>query len=176
MPHFLFSTPLGTCGVAWNERGLTGLQLPEASPAATERRLASRCASEGRTSAPPAYVKEAVAWISDLMAGRSPAAFRGKLDWEQVSEFRARVYRAAMQIPAGHTCSYGELAQRLGLKPGASRAVGQALGANPWPLLVPCHRIVAANGKLTGFSAHGGIETKARLLSLEGAELSSAPI
>jgi methylated-DNA-[protein]-cysteine S-methyltransferase len=176
MPHLLFPTPLGICALAWNDAGITGLQLPEADKKATERKLAARTGSDGASSKAPDFVLEASAWVKRLLSGAEAGCFTAHLDWSQVTEFRRRVYEAAMGIPAGQTRSYGELARELGLKPGASRAVGQALGANPWPLLVPCHRVVAADGRLTGFSAYGGVATKARILSLEGAELPGFPI
>jgi methylated-DNA-[protein]-cysteine S-methyltransferase len=94
-----------------------------------------------------------------------------RYDFARVPEFAREVYHATLGVKAGQTTSYGALATALGHPPAASRAVGSALGANPWPLLVPCHRIVAADGKMTGFSGPGGIKTKLRLLALEGAEL-----
>jgi methylated-DNA-[protein]-cysteine S-methyltransferase len=95
------------------------------------------------------------------------------LDWKRVGEFEAAVYRHTRAIPAGSTRTYGEIAELAASGPGSARAVGSALGANPWPLVVPCHRVVAAGGKMTGFSAPGGIRTKTRLLAIEGAQLLS---
>ena len=85
---------------------------------------------------------------------------------EGVPPFHRRVYEAAREIPPGDTLSYGAIANRIG-SPGSARAVGQALGRNPFAIVVPCHRVVAANGKLGGFSANGGVTTKANLLALE---------
>ncbi|GAB5562671.1 MAG: methylated-DNA--[protein]-cysteine S-methyltransferase [Synoicihabitans sp.] len=93
------------------------------------------------------------------------------LAWEQVSSFQARVYRAALEVKSGQTATYGDLARAIGEAPAVSRAVGTALGQNPWPLLVPCHRFVGVNGKMTGFSAPGGIDTKLKLLAIEGDQL-----
>lgn len=163
-----FPTPLGTCALTWDEEGITGLQLLVA-PAKKST------AKKAESPEAPAYVKDAASWVQKLLEGKDPGLFRGKLKWSQVTDFRRSVYKAAQKVPFGETCSYGELARELGLKPGASRAVGQALGANPWLLLVPCHRILSSNGKLTGFSAPGGVKTKAKLLEIEGSVL-IAPI
>lgn len=89
----------------------------------------------------------------------------------RVDEVAREVYRANLAVKAGRTCSYGDIARQLGHPPAASRAVGTALGANPWPLLVPCYRVVASDGYMTGFSGPGGIKTKLRLLAIEGAQL-----
>jgi methylated-DNA-[protein]-cysteine S-methyltransferase len=93
------------------------------------------------------------------------------LAWDSVTNFQSQVYRAALEVKSGLTATYGDLARAIGQPPGASRAVGTALGQNPWPLIVPCHRFVGANGKMTGFSGNGGIATKLKLLAIEGSEL-----
>lgn len=119
-------------------------------------------------------------WVL-LLADRVQRHFAGEFQdfsdvpllWSLVGDFQQSVYRRTQAIPAGETRSYGELAGELALKKTASRAIGVALGSNPWPLIVPCHRVVAADGKMTGFSAPGGVLTKTRLLALEGAELLS---
>lgn len=92
-------------------------------------------------------------------------------DFAHTAEFPRSVYRVTLQVKPGRTCSYGDIARKLKQPPGASRAVGSALGANPWPLLVPCHRVVSSDGRMTGFSGPGGIRTKLRLLAIEGAQL-----
>ena len=92
--------------------------------------------------------------------------WRPRLDWSQVTPFQRDVLELCAQIPSGQKMTYGQIAKRLG-KPAASRAVGAALGSNPWPVLVPCHRVVGQKGKLTGFSAPGGVETKQRMLAME---------
>jgi O-6-methylguanine DNA methyltransferase len=94
------------------------------------------------------------------------AYWRVRLDWEQLSPFQRRVLEAVAAIPSGMRLTYGEIARRIG-SPSAARAVGAAIGANPWPVLIPCHRVIGAGGKLTGFSAPGGIETKRKMLDLE---------
>lgn len=171
MPYTLFSTRFGTCGIAWNESGLTGFQLPEDTEARTERRLAAR-AGEGPGD-PPVWIRDLIARVKLHLEGSAQDFSDAVLDWSRVGEFPAAVYRQTMAIKPGFKRSYGEIARGMGLGTEASRAVGSALAANPWPLIVPCHRVVSADDKMNGFSAPGGIRTKTRLLALEGAELLS---
>ena len=117
---------------------------------------------------PPAQVERAIEAIRRLLAGEAADLRWVEVDLDRVDPFDRRVLRAAREIPPGATVAYGELARRIG-EPDAARDVGGALGRNPFPIIVPCHRVVAANGKLGGFSAHGGTETKRRLLSIEAA-------
>ncbi|HYB42789.1 MAG TPA: methylated-DNA--[protein]-cysteine S-methyltransferase [Candidatus Methylomirabilis sp.] len=161
----LFDTAIGRCGVAWGERGICGIQLPEAGERATRARLLRRFPG-AREAAPPAKVCEAVASIAALLRGEASDLSPIALDMEGVPDFHRRVYEMARTIPAGATISYGDVAARLGA-PGSARAVGQALGRNPFAIVVPCHRVVAADGKLGGFSANGGVATKLRLLGIE---------
>jgi methylated-DNA-[protein]-cysteine S-methyltransferase len=169
----LFETPLGRCGIAWSERGVVAVQLPEASEAATRARLLRRW-PEAVETPPPQHVEEAIAAIASLLRGEPRDLTHITLDMDRVEPFHRRVYEAARRIPPGATLTYGEVAERLG-DPTAARAVGQALAENPLPLIVPCHRVVAAGGKLGGFSANGGVSTKLRLLSIEGAQPFDAP-
>ncbi len=169
----LFDTPIGRCGVAWSERGVAGVQLPEANEAATRARLRKRFPGVAEA-APGRDVRRAVEAIGALLAGKASALDSIALDMAAVPEFHRRVYEAARAIPPGETATYGELAERVG-SPGSARAVGQALGRNPFALVVPCHRVLAANGKLGGFSANGGIATKLRILAIEGAQVSPQP-
>jgi methylated-DNA-[protein]-cysteine S-methyltransferase len=155
----------------WNERGLLGLQLPEANERKTSARLL-REFPEASEAEPSAEIKEAVANVTALLNGEASDLSNITLDMGHVPPFHRRVYELARGIPAGATLSYGEIAHRLGM-PGAARAVGQALGRNPFPIVVPCHRVLAANGKLGGFSANGGVATKMRLLTIEGARISN---
>jgi methylated-DNA-[protein]-cysteine S-methyltransferase len=104
--------------------------------------------------------------VLEYLAGKR-RAFDLPLDWSEMTVFQADVLRLTLAIEYGEVRAYGELANLLG-KPAASRAVGGALARNPLPLLIPCHRVVASSGALTGYSATGGIATKARLLELEG--------
>jgi methylated-DNA-[protein]-cysteine S-methyltransferase len=166
--HHLFDTALGTCGVAWNARGLIAVQLPEKTRAATERRLAVRAGSAG-AAAPPAWVEALVADIQRYLAGERVDFSAVAVDLENLEPFRQRLYAALRETPYGATTTYGALAQRLGLDdPQAARDVGAAMGRNPVPLVIPCHRVLAAGGRLGGFSAPGGSATKAKLLALEG--------
>jgi methylated-DNA-[protein]-cysteine S-methyltransferase len=167
-PSFaLFDTAIGRCGVAWGDGGLVGLQLPEASDRATRDRLRARF-PEAVEAPPPAAIARAQAEIAALLRGEAADLSSLPLDMAGVPAFHRRVYEVARTIPPGATISYGELAARLG-SPGAARAVGQALGRNPFAIVVPCHRVFAAGGKVGGFSANGGIRTKLRLLELETA-------
>jgi len=163
----LFDTAIGTCGIAWNTNGIAGINLPDATPAKVLQRLHERF--EGAIeSAPSTKVQIVIQQIQALLAGKA-VNFNGVLlDMHGVPEFHQRVYELVRTIPVGSTLSYGEVAQRLD-KPGAARAVGQAMGRNPFPIIVPCHRVVAANGKLGGFTASGGSSTKLRLLQVESA-------
>lgn len=167
-PRFaLFDTTLGRCGIAWGERGVVGVQLPETREPETRARLLERFPNASEASPPP-DVQHALDGIVALLRGEARDLSAVSLDMERVPPFNRRVYDAARAIPAGATLSYGEIATQLG-EPGAARAVGQALGRNPFAILVPCHRVLAACGKIGGFSANGGITTKLRLLSIEGA-------
>jgi methylated-DNA-[protein]-cysteine S-methyltransferase len=163
----LFDTAIGTCGIAWNGRGVAGVQLPEGSPHETRARLRRRFA-EAREAPPPAPVQRAIDGVIALLRGEPSELGSVTLDMDGVPPFHRRVYEVARTIPPGATLSYGEVAARMG-EPGAARDVGQALGQNPFPIIVPCHRVLAANGKVGGFSARGGVRTKLRLISSERA-------
>jgi len=169
----LFDTAIGRCGIAWGGGGIVGVQLPEAREQGTRARVLARFpgAREGQ---PPADVKRAQRGIVALLRGEASELSDVALDMDGVPPFHRRVYQVARTIPPGTTLSYGEIAARLGA-PGSARAVGQALGRNPFAIVVPCHRVLAASGKVGGFSANGGITTKLRLLSLEGAQASGQP-
>ena len=172
LPGFaLFDTAIGRCGIAWGERGLVrGVQLPEASPSATRKRLALRFAGSSE-SPPPAHVQRAIDRIVTLLRGEAADLGSIELDMTPVPDFHRRVYEQCRKIPKGTTLSYGEVASRIGA-PGAARAVGQALGKNPFAIVVPCHRVLAAGGKPGGFSANGGLKTKLRMLQIEQAQRS----
>jgi methylated-DNA-[protein]-cysteine S-methyltransferase len=164
----LFDTAIGCCAIAWSPRGITAVRLPEGSPAASRERLERRFPG-AREAAPPPAAQRVIDGIVALLAGEPRALDEVTLDMEGVPEFNRRVYEVARGIPWGATLSYGEIARRLG-DPAAARDVGQALGQNPFAIVVPCHRVVAAGGKWGGFSARGGVATKRRLLSIEGAQ------
>lgn len=164
----LFDTPVGRCGLAWTERGIAALQLPERDDATTLRRAARRAPGAMPCEPPPAMAA-AIARVRRLLGGaRDDDLADLPLDTEGIPEFHRRAQAAARRIPPGRTLTYGELARALG-EPGAARAVGQAMGANPYPVIVPCHRVLAAGDAEGGFSAFGGVVTKRRLLEIEGA-------
>jgi len=166
--HRIFDTAIGPCGIAWNANGLVGVRLPEASPSATERRLAARTASAGAADPPPAMAA-VVADIQRCLAGEPVDFAAVAVDLSGLDPFRRRLYEAMRRLAWGCTTTYGELARQLGSSDWeAARAVGEAMGRNPVPIVIPCHRVLAAGGKLGGFSAHGGVATKAKLLALEG--------
>src|SRR5271167_3864455 len=169
----LFDTAIGRCGIAWGGQGVAGVQLPEAGEPETRARVLQRFSAAGEA-APPPEIQQAIERIVALLCGASSDLSAVALDMDQVPPFHRRVYEVARTIPPGMTLSYGEIAARVGA-PGAARAVGQALGRNPFPIVVPCHRVLAAGGKIGGFSAEGGIATKRRLLAIEGAPVNAAP-
>ena len=173
MPHVFFPTRFGTCGIAWNETGLTGFQLPDETEALAEQHLAAKSHSVLATEPPPDWVGRIIARVQDHFEGRLQDFTGTVLDWSRVSDFQQAVYLQAQEIKPGYKKSYGEIAKLMALGNEAARAVGVALATNPWPLIVPCHRVVSAGDKMTGFSASGGVRTKTRLLALEGAELLS---
>jgi methylated-DNA-[protein]-cysteine S-methyltransferase len=165
----LFETSIGLCGIAWSARGVVGFQLPESDSSSTRRRLTERFPGAVETG-PTTEIQQSIDAIISLMRGdRVDLAFV-PLDMDGLPDFHQRVYEVARSIPPGATLTYGEIAQRLG-DPGSARAVGQALGRNPIPVIVPCHRVMAAGGKTGGFSAPGGAATKLKLLAIEGAQL-----
>jgi methylated-DNA-[protein]-cysteine S-methyltransferase len=164
----VFETAIGTCAIVWSARGIAGVQLPETTELATRARLQRRFpdAEEG---VPPPFVQRAIEAITALLRGERRDLADIPLDLDGVPEFNQRVYEIALTIPPGRTMTYGEIAKRLGDRL-LARAVGQALGHNPVPLIVPCHRVMSAGGKSGGFSAGGGVVTKLRLLTIEGAQ------
>jgi methylated-DNA-[protein]-cysteine S-methyltransferase len=173
--HHIFDTAIGPCGVAWNARGLTGVQLPEKVRAATERRLAAKAGSAGAAE-PPAAVAAVVADIKRYLAGEAVDFSAVAVDLAALDPYRQRLYETMRSLAWGETTTYGELAKKLGSTDWeGARDVGEAMGRNPVPVVIPCHRVLAAGGKLGGFSAHGGAKTKAKLLALEGVHLDGGP-
>jgi methylated-DNA-[protein]-cysteine S-methyltransferase len=164
-----FDTAIGRCAIAWGRGGIIGVQLAEGSEGATRARVAKRF-PDALEATPPTTVKRAIRDVVALLDGKKPDLSSIALDMNGVPDFHRRVYEAARKIPTGITLSYGEVAQRVGA-PGAARAVARALGRNPFAVVVPCHRVLAAGGKLGGFSAYGGTDTKARMLEIEGARM-----
>jgi methylated-DNA-[protein]-cysteine S-methyltransferase len=168
-----FDTALGACAVAWGGQGIVGAQLPEGDAQALRRRMQRRF-PDAVERPPEGDSAAAVAGVQALLRGEPVDFSTLALDWRGLSDFHRRVYRRALAIPPGRTLSYGELAREIG-EPGAARAVGQAMGANPFAPIVPCHRVLAAGGRSGGFSAHGGAATKLRLLAIEGARPDDQP-
>jgi len=163
----LFETAIGRCALAFAPTGLTGVQLPGASVGATRARL--HRLHPGIDEAPPSPEAEsAIAAIRRLLGGEKLDLQEIRLDMAGLGPFNRAVYDLARKILPGTTLTYGEVAAGIG-QPGAAQAVGQALGANPFPIVVPCHRVLAANGRYGGFSAPGGTATKLKLLRIEGA-------
>ncbi|HEX8570098.1 MAG TPA: methylated-DNA--[protein]-cysteine S-methyltransferase [Caulobacteraceae bacterium] len=161
----LFETSVGRCGVVWRGAKLAGVHLPGSgdAPASLRRRF-----PDAVEAAPPPAVAAAIEAITALLEGEPRGLADLPLDTSAVPDFERRVYEVARTIPPGAVLTYGEVAARMG-EPGAAQAVGRALGRNPFPIVVPCHRVVAADGKLGGFSAPGGRSTKLKLLAIERA-------
>lgn len=173
--HFtFFDTALGPCALAWGEAGIVGAQLPERDFSTARARLRRRFPDAGEA-APPAAVEAGIEAIRALLAGETRDLSDILLDMRAVPEFSQKVYAQTRKIPPGETRTYGEIARALG-DVALSREVGAALGKNPFPILVPCHRVLAANGKTGGFSAPGGVETKMLLLNIERARTTAAPL
>ncbi len=172
--HFcLFDTPIGVCGIEWGPRGINGMQLPMGDEAKTRARIRQRRA-DSVEAAPTAEVKAAIGRVVDLLAGKPDDLTDIPLDLDDVPAFNRGVYDIARTIPPGKTLTYGDIAKRLGGIE-LSRDVGQALGRNPCPIVVPCHRVLAAGNKPGGFSARGGVETKLKMLAIEGAAVNHTP-
>jgi len=175
-PRFaLFDTPIGTCSLVWQGDKIVGLRLPEASPTATRTRIKRRWAAAEEQPAPPA-MQAVIDRVLKLLAGEKVDLSDVPLDFGDSPDFHKRAYAIARKIPPGQTMTYGEIAKRLG-EPQESREVGQAMGRNPIAIIMPCHRVLGADGKMGGFSANGGIATKRRILEIEGAAaLSAGPL
>ena len=168
----IFETPIGPCGLVWNARGISGLRLPEGSAEKTRARMRQR--RPGIPEAvPPPDIRRAIDRILALLKGEAADLSDIALDLDAAPDFHRKVYEVARTIPPGQTMTYGEIAKRLGV-PHESREVGQALGRNPVAIIVPCHRVLGADGKMGGFSATGGVATKRRILEIEGASAVSA--
>jgi methylated-DNA-[protein]-cysteine S-methyltransferase len=165
--YLIFETTSGFCGIAWNSVGITCLRLPTKSAAAAERLLLRR-AQGAEPGAPTPAVVEAVAAVKRYFAGVETDFSGFRLDLGEQEAFFERIYAAARRVGWGHTTTYGALTKELGAGPEAARDVGQAMARNPVPLIIPCHRVLAAGGKIGGFSAPGGSATKIRMLELEG--------
>ena len=169
----LFATPIGQCALVWNEHGIAAVCLPEQSEGRMLSRLYRQFPSL-ESAAPSPAMQKAVDGMVALLEGEARDLRFCTLDLRGTAPFHRRVYAAAQDILPGKTQTYGEIAALLG-EPGAARAVGQALGHNPFPIIVPCHRVLASGAQSGGFSAPGGVSTKLRMLLIEGAEIGGAP-
>lgn len=170
----VFETTRGFVAIAWGANGITSVRLPVGSPAAAERALAERVPRAVRAT-PPAEVAAVVDAAKRYFAGERVDFGAVAVDLGVQEPFFARVYALVRKLGWGETTTYGAIAKALGAGPEAARDVGRAMAANPVPLIVPCHRVLAAGGKIGGFSAPGGADTKMRMLELEGAAPEPAP-
>jgi methylated-DNA-[protein]-cysteine S-methyltransferase len=168
--YLIFETAGGFCGIAWNGVGITRFQLPTKSAEAAERMLRRRL-RDAEPGTPTPEVLDAVAAVKRYFEGEETDFSGVKLDLGDQDAFFKRIYAAARQVGWGSTTTYGILAKELGGGPEAARDVGQAMAKNPVPLIIPCHRVLAAGGRIGGFSAPGGSATKIRMLELEGAHV-----
>jgi methylated-DNA-[protein]-cysteine S-methyltransferase len=172
--HFtLFDTPIGICGIEWGPRGINGVQLPMGTEDKTRSRIRQRHGDIAESEA-TAEVQGAIGAIVELLSGKPIDLADIALDLASVPEFNRGVYVIARTIPPGKTMTYGDIAKQLGGVE-LSRDVGQALGRNPCPIVVPCHRVLAAGNKPGGFSANGGVVTKLKILAIEGAAVNHTP-
>ncbi len=173
-PSFaLFDTAIGTCAVAWGEAGIVAVALPERDAEATRARLVRRWPGAAEA-APPAEIAAAIARMCSLLNGARDDLADVALDWSRVADFDRPVLEICRAIPPGETLTYGDIARRLG-DLSLARGVGQALGRNPFPIIVPCHRVLGSDGKAGGFSGGAGVQTKLAMLNRERARTSAAP-
>ena len=170
----LFDTAIGRCGLAWGENGIVGAALPGPSDDQIRRRFVERFPGAVEAS-PPASLRPVIDGVMALMTGARVDLSDAPLDLSATPPFHQRVYAVARKIPPGQTMTYGEIAAALGEPRQAAQAVGEAMARNPIPILMPCHRVLGANGKPGGFSAPGGVETKLKMLSIEGAKVGETP-
>ena len=167
--YCVFDTALGPVGLVWSDRGIMRLQLPECDRKATERRLRGSAADIAEAEPHPG-IAGVIGSLQRYMAGERIDFSRVKLDLTGIGAFHRSIYESTRAVGWGETTTYGALAQQAG-SPDASRAVGQAMGRNPVPIIIPCHRVLASGGRPGGFSAFGGAVTKQRLLAMEGVHL-----
>jgi methylated-DNA-[protein]-cysteine S-methyltransferase len=165
--YHVFETAAGFCAIAWSESGIARFHLPTSSAEATERSVRRRLL-DAEPATPSAEVMAVIEAAKRYFAGEKVDFSNVSLDLDGQDEFFRKIYAAARRIGWGQTTTYGSLAKQLGAGPEAARDVGQAMAKNPLPLIIPCHRVLAAGGKLGGFSAPGGSTTKQRMLEMEG--------
>jgi methylated-DNA-[protein]-cysteine S-methyltransferase len=170
----VFETEAGFCAIAWTAGGIARFQLPDSTAAAAERGML-RKSPAARPGTPPADVATVIAAAQRYFAGEAVDFSEIALDLDDQDEFFRRIYGALRQVGYGKTTTYGTLAKELGAGPEVARDVGQAMAKNPIPLIIPCHRVLAAGNKVGGFSAPGGADSKVKMLALEGIDLSPPP-
>ena len=171
--YALFDTAIGRCALVWRGGRIVGTALPETSDDRVRAGLARRFPDAGESDPPP-FAADAIARVTSLLGGGGTDLADVALDFADAPDFDRSVWQAARRIPCGEVRSYGEIAREIGA-PQAAQAVGLALGRNPVPIIVPCHRVLAADGKSGGFSAPGGVATKFRILEIEGAKRPGEP-
>jgi len=169
----IFETPIGPCGIAWRGAKVIGVEIGDADAKETRYRLGERF-PDAQADTAPDFVAQAVEKVRTLLAGGSPDFSQTPLALDAVPDLNRQVYEIILELKAGETTTYGAIARRLG-DVSLSQAVGYALGKNPFPIIVPCHRVLGSNGKVGGFSAAGGTATKLKLLNIERAKISSEP-
>jgi methylated-DNA-[protein]-cysteine S-methyltransferase len=167
MHRFIFETAHGFCGIAWNDAGIAHFQLPTQTADAAERLMLRRL-SGAEPGEPTPEVAGVIAAAQRYFRGAETDFSGVRLALADQDAFFGQIYAAARRIPWGRTTTYGALAKSVGAGPEAARDVGQAMAKNPVPLIIPCHRVLAAGGKIGGFSAPGGSTAKIRMLKLEG--------
>lgn len=172
--HTLFDTAIGVCGIAWQGGVVVGVQLPETEPERTRARLLKSLPPLPENLQPPAAVQAAIDGIQALLNGQPRDLLEVPLDMQRVTPFQRELYALARAIPPGRTRTYGDLAEAMG-DAGLARAVGQAMGHNPFAPVVPCHRVLAAGGRSGGFSGGSGVPTKLRMLQIEHAQIGDVP-
>jgi methylated-DNA-[protein]-cysteine S-methyltransferase len=172
--YSIFETAGGFCGIAWNNMGITRFQLPAKTAEAARRTLLRRVPG-AEPGVPATEILEAIAAVKRYFEGEETDFSGFRLDLGEQDPFFKKIYAAARRVGWGHTTTYGTLARELGAGPEAARDVGQAMASNPVALIIPCHRVLAAGGKIGGFSAPGGSTAKLRMLALEGIHIAPPP-
>jgi len=170
--YHVFETKLGFSGIAWSDDGITRFRLPDPDRASAARQFKGKTESQS----PPPHVATVVEEAKRYFAGERIDFTPIELDLSGIDPIRRSIYDALRRVPFGETVTYGELAKRAEVNaPQAAQDVGVAMARNPVPLIIPCHRVLAAGGKLGGFSAPGRTETKERMLALEGVFIGNQP-
>jgi len=171
--YTIFETAGGFCGIAWNDAGVTRFQLPTSGEGSTENILLRRI-PDAQKSSPPSEIQQVIALVKRYFAGEKVDFSAIRLDLAGQDDLFRNIYAAARRLGWGQTTTYGTIAKELGFGPEAARDIGQAMAKNPVALIIPCHRVLAAGGRIGGFSAPGGSVSKARMLELEGVRLAQS--